>query len=145
MIEATDLSLEGAALLPVALLQRGPCKGRGGFRHVNCPQLLVLLLISSLQTKRKWGGTGVSKEGNSPHIWKLFWSLSLPLSLQILQLWVWKKLAGVCVVKLAVEKVPQKDLHCRLMLHLGALALPQGPTTLARYLNGPMLGSLNFR
>lgn len=99
---------------------------------------LVLLLISSFPMKRKWGGTGFAKKGNGPHIWKLFWSLSLPLSLQILQLRVWKKLAGVCVVKLAVEKVPQKDL---LLETRAPLALPHHSVAL----NGPVLGSLNFR
>jgi len=49
------LSLEGSAVLPVALLLRGPRKGarRLSARQPPLDSMLVLLLISSLQMKRK--------------------------------------------------------------------------------------------
>lgn len=67
MIEATDLSLEGAGVLPVALLLRGP---RKGFRHVSRPQLhtgafTYLLPSDEKEVRRNWR---FKKGKQSPHL-----------------------------------------------------------------------------
>lgn len=112
-------SLEAAAKPHLALFQR-PWTSHGclylsrPFRWKGSAKELAFFFF--FRRKKKQGEV-------APHIWKLFRSLLFrPFlrSLRILQPRVWKELlggGGGCTVKLAVERVPQKDLLWRVFLH----------------------------
>lgn len=70
-----------------------------------------LLPSDEKEVRRNWH---FKKEKRSPHLEALsvpFFASPDPPALE-----VWKELAGVCFGKLAVEKVPQKDLLWREIL-----------------------------